>query len=125
MLHPLLIGVIVFIAGMAWGAFFMLEFIRRAGSRSAELTSKPGTPHDKGIVRGTIPTRATQVGGDHYRSKAIQPWDAMECWMSPEQFKGFLRGNAIKYLARCDDKGGMEDIKKAEHYLAKLTEVAQ
>ena len=106
----------------------MLEFIRRSDSRSAELTSKPGTPHDRRIVRGTtrdlqvIPTRATQVGGDHYRSKEIQPWDAMEAWMSPEQYKGFLRGNAIKYLARCDDKGGIEDIKKAEHYLAKILE---
>ena len=115
MLHIILIAIVAFAVGMAWGAFFMLEFIRRAGS--------PSTPHDKRIVRGMmIPTRSTQVGGDHYRSKAIQPWDAMESWMSPEQYKGFLRGNAIKYLARCDDKGGIEDIKKAEHYLAKLTE---
>ena len=35
---------------------------------------------------------------------------------------GFLRGNAIKYLARCDDKGGLEDLKKARHYLDKLIE---
>jgi hypothetical protein len=40
--------------------------------------------------------------------------------MAPEQFKGFLRGNAIKYLARCDDKGGIDDLKKAQHYLSKL-----
>ena len=31
-------------------------------------------------------------------------------------------GNAIKYLARCDDKGGLEDLKKARHYLDKLIE---
>jgi hypothetical protein len=121
MLHILLIGVIVFIAGMAWGAFFMLEFIRRSDAPSDFANAVPAQ-FDRRIVRGTIPTRATQVGGDHYRSKAIQPWDAMESWMSPEQFKGFLRGNAIKYLARCDDKGGIEDIKKAEHYLAKILE---
>ncbi|HBJ76224.1 MAG TPA: hypothetical protein DDY86_12285 [Syntrophaceae bacterium] len=121
MLHILLIGVIVFIAGMAWGAFFMLEFIRRSDAPS-DFANAVLAQFDRRIVRGTIPTRATQVGGDHYRSKAIQPWDAMESWMSPEQFKGFLRGNAIKYLARCDDKGGIEDIKKAEHYLAKILE---
>lgn len=131
MLHIILIAIVAFVVGLAWGAFFMLEFIHRAGSREAELTSKPGTPHDQRIVRGTtrdlqvIPTRATQVGGDHYRSKAVQPWDAMESWMSPEQFRGFLRGNAIKYLARCDDKGGIEDIKKAEHYLTKILEGKQ
>lgn len=64
-----------------------------------------------------------QIGGSHYTSKTIQPWDAMEAWMSPDQFAGFLRGNAIKYLARCDDKGGLEDIKKARHYLDKLIEL--
>ena len=64
-----------------------------------------------------------QVGGTHYQ-KPIQPWDAMEAWMSREQFIGYLRGNAIKYLARCDDKGGLEDLQKAQHYLAKLIEVS-
>lgn len=47
----------------------------------------------------------------------------MQAWMSAEQFKGFLRGNAIKYLARCDDKGGVEDLKKARHYLDRLIEM--
>lgn len=67
----------------------------------------------------------TQIGGNHYRSKSIQPWDAMEEWMSKEQFIGFLRGNALKYIARCDDKGGIEDIKKARHYLDKLIETME
>jgi hypothetical protein len=63
-----------------------------------------------------------QVGGDHYKSKAIQPWDAMEAWMNQDEFRGFLRGNAIKYLAREKDKGGVTDIKKAMHYMKKLLE---
>ena len=66
--------------------------------------------------------RKTQVGGDHYANKAVQPWDAMECWLSPEQFEGYLRGAALKYLARYPDKGGVEDVKKARHYLDKLIE---
>ena len=65
----------------------------------------------------------TQVGGDHYKSKAVQPWAAMEAWMSPEEFRGYLRGCVIKYVARCYDKGGAEDLQKAAHYLAKLLEV--
>jgi len=64
-----------------------------------------------------------QVGGAHYTSKSVQPWQAMESWMSEEQFKGFLKGNVIKYLARCDDKGGKIDLEKAKHYLDKLIEV--
>jgi len=34
-----------------------------------------------------------QIGGDHYTSKQVQPWDAMEAWMSHEAFCGYLRGN--------------------------------
>ena len=67
--------------------------------------------------------RDSQVGGDHYAAKPIQPWDAMRAWMTPEQFEGFLRGNAIKYLARYPDKGGVEDLRKARHYLDALIEV--
>jgi Protein of unknwon function (DUF3310) len=63
-----------------------------------------------------------QIGGEHYLKKTIQPWAAMEAWMSKEQFYGYLRGNVIKYVARCDDKGGVEDLKKAQHYLTKLIE---
>ena len=64
-----------------------------------------------------------QVGGSHYKNMNVQPWVAMEAWMTPEQFAGFLRGHAIKYLARCDVKGGIADIKKARHYIDKLVEV--
>jgi len=63
-----------------------------------------------------------QVGGDHYVNMGVQPWDAMESWLTPEQFQGFLQGNAIKYLARWQSKGGVEDLRKARHYLDKLIE---
>jgi Protein of unknwon function (DUF3310) len=70
-----------------------------------------------------LAANARQVGGAHYVSQAIQPWDAMQAWMSPAEFAGFLRGNAIKYIARCNVKGGREDLEKARHYLDKLLEV--
>jgi len=64
-----------------------------------------------------------QVGGDHYLSKSVQPWDAMESWMSEEAFKGFIWGNVIKYVARWEDKGGKQDLEKAKQYLEKLIEI--
>jgi len=64
-----------------------------------------------------------QVGGSHYTDLAVQPWAAMQSWMSTEAFAGFLRGNVIKYVARCDKKGGVEDLRKARHYLDKLIEL--
>lgn len=63
-----------------------------------------------------------QVGGEHYKNKGVQPWTAMESWMSPEQFEGFLRGNVIKYIARYKDKDGLKDVYKAKHYLERLLE---
>jgi hypothetical protein len=65
------------------------------------------------------------IGGSHYLEASIQPWDAMQSWMSHEQFVGFLRGNAIKYIARAEKKGGIEDYRKAMHYLEKLAEVLE
>ena len=69
-----------------------------------------------------------QEGGSHYQQMAIQPWEAMEAWMTPEQFKGFLLGSAIAYIARYNSegvgKGGLIDIKKARHYLVKFIEVS-
>ena len=64
-----------------------------------------------------------QVGGSHYKDKKVQPWDAMQSCMSAEEFAGYLRGNIIKYTMRCKDKGGIEDLQKAQHYMAKLLEV--
>jgi len=61
-----------------------------------------------------------QVGGQHYTKLTIQPWSAMQAWLTREQFLGFLKGNIIKYVAR--DKNGIEDLKKAQHYLMKLIE---
>ena len=70
-----------------------------------------------------------QIGGSHYKDMSIQPWQAMESWMTDEQFKGFLLGSIIAYLARFNadapGKGGIQDILKAHHYLQKLLDVLQ
>jgi hypothetical protein len=59
-----------------------------------------------------------QVGGDHYKTKAIQPWEVIE-----RNGMGFFDGNAVKYLMRYKDKNGVEDLKKAMHYIEKLIEL--
>ena len=57
---------------------------------------------------------AIQVGGDHYKNKAIQPWDYIDANNIP-----FLEGCAIKHLTRWREKGGVGDLKKAIHYIQK------
>lgn len=124
MLHIMLIGLIIFGLGLVWGVgiLLLIQERRRKMEPGMQGHGAPGPGLRPSAWSGLWPARDTQIGGNHYCSKAIQPWDAMEAWMTPEQFRGFLRGNAIKYLARCDDKGGMEDVKKARHYLDKMLE---
>ena len=58
----------------------------------------------------------TQVGGDHYKSLKIQPWEYIEA-----NKLDFWEGNVIKYITR--RKGSrLEDLKKAKHYLDYLIE---
>ena len=71
----------------------------------------------------TVDVDTKQVGGAHYKDKAIQPWTYMEANFTKEEFTGFLQGNAFKYLARYKEKNGVEDLKKAIHYIEKLIQV--
>ena len=59
-----------------------------------------------------------QVGGSHYALKPIQTWDYIVA-----NNIGYLEGNVIKYVSRWRQKGGVEDLRKAAHYLEKLIEV--
>jgi hypothetical protein len=62
----------------------------------------------------------TQVGGDHYKDNKIQVWDAIHDWGL-----GYFSGNVIKYVARHKKKNGVEDLKKARHYLDKLISIVE
>lgn len=59
----------------------------------------------------------TQIGGDHYKSMAIQPVEYIVA-----NGIGFCEGCAIKYLSRWRAKGGIEDLKKARHFIDLLIE---
>lgn len=65
-----------------------------------------------------MPANNEQHGGTHYMDRAIQPWDYIAA-----NGIGFFEGNAIKYLTRWRDKGGVEDLRKAKHYIEKLIEL--
>ena len=60
-----------------------------------------------------------QIGGNHYKGKAIQPWDYIIA-----NNLGYLEGNVVKYISRWRDKGGIDDLRKVVHYAEKLIEVA-
>jgi hypothetical protein len=63
-----------------------------------------------------------QVGGTHYKDMPVQPWTVMEALLTHEEFRGFLRGNVIKYAMRQGKKSDSDDAGKLEHYIQKLRE---
>ena len=64
-----------------------------------------------------------QVSGNHYKDMAVQPWTVMQAVLTPEEFRGFLKGSIIKYSLRQGKKADSDDAGKAKHYIQKLGEV--
>lgn len=58
----------------------------------------------------------------HYNQGGKETIDIIEEFLTYEGFKGFLKGNVLKYLHRYEYKGGVEDLDKANWYLKKLIE---
>lgn len=56
-----------------------------------------------------------QVGGQHYKSMAIQPVIYIHANKLP-----YIEGSVIKYVSRWRNKNGIEDLKKAIHFLEML-----
>ena len=55
-----------------------------------------------------------QVGGDHYKSD-YQHWDwAVDVGLGPLEY------GATRYICRHWKKGGVEDLKKAQHFIEKI-----
>jgi len=87
------------------------SFMNRVGGVNSSSIGNNPTP--------TQSARDIQVGGQHYKNKAMQPWDIIDAWGLD-----FYEGNVLKYLLRAKFKNGVEDLKKARHYLDKKIEDA-
>lgn len=61
-----------------------------------------------------------QVGGNHYKEYAIQPWEYMF-----QNNIGYFEGEAIAYITRWKDKNGIDDLKKAVHTLEGYIELLE
>jgi len=61
---------------------------------------------------------ATQVGGDHYKTLAIQPVEYCH-----RNGLGYCESSAIKYLTRHERKGGRQDLEKAIHFIQLLIQM--
>lgn len=62
----------------------------------------------------------------HYTSGNVECIDAIRAALTPEEFRGYCKGNVMKYVFRERMKGGDEDLAKARWYLdAVLKEVTR
>lgn len=83
------------------------EKIERAHAEAVkDLPYKPASALDQ------------QCGGDHYKSKAIQPVEYIHA-----NGLGFIEGSVVKYITRWRDKGGVQDLEKIKHYIDLLIEL--
>lgn len=70
--------------------------------------------HGPNYVEGCVPCErhgVVQVGGSHYKNRAIQPIDYIA-----QNGLNFMEGSIVKYATRHRDKGGAEDIRKIKQY---------
>ena len=61
-----------------------------------------------------------QVSGDHYKKLKIQPAEYIHA-----NGIGFFEGEAISYVSRWKEKGGLNDVRKAIHILEMLIELEE
>ncbi len=67
-----------------------------------------------------------QEGGSHYRKvPGEQHWDRLVRLKGLEKARAYFTGNITAYVERYEDKNGLEDLKKARHYLDKLIELEE
>ena len=114
----------------------------RCGKRTRELLfpNKPGEPEKTGFracydaaqCPEEIEPKNSLRGEDksdnvdhpsHYTQGGIECIDAIRAALTPEEFRGMCKGNALKYIWRERHKGGIEDLKKARWYLGKIIEI--
>jgi hypothetical protein len=56
----------------------------------------------------------------HYNTGSIECIDAIQAALTPTEFRGYCKGNNLKYTWREHYKGEDEDLKKAAWYLDRL-----
>jgi hypothetical protein len=63
------------------------------------------------------------INPEHYKSKSKETIERLQDNLTAGEFKGYLKGNILKYLDRYEHKNGVEDLNKMQWYLNKLIEL--
>ena len=56
----------------------------------------------------------------HYQLDGLEAIDIIKAALTPEEYRGYLKGNSLKYILREPFKGnGKQDVSKAQWHLEK------
>ena len=94
----------------------MVRLSKGSNKPSHYLKTLSGIPSHQSLSQ----KMSSPINPAHYTSGDIECIDAIKAQMTQDEFLGYLRGNNIKYLWRYRQKGGAEDLRKAEWYLRRL-----
>lgn len=86
---------------------------------SRRITTGPATlaPGEQTGDTAAAPLQI-QHGGTHYKALKIQPVEYIHA-----NGIGFMEGSVIKYVTRWRDKGGIQDLQKAKHFIEMLIDL--
>ncbi|RLF44925.1 MAG: hypothetical protein DRN17_03545 [Thermoplasmata archaeon] len=74
--------------------------------------------------RANEPVQKDAISPNHYKlfsndkrkADELEALDIIKASLTEEEFKGYLKGNQLKYLLRHKNKNGEEDLRKAKRY---------
>lgn len=82
----------------------------RLGASEAPVTAEPSMAPIPALAHDPIHAPA------HYTAGGLEVIDILRAKLTPEEFRGFCKGNIIKYTLRANFKGGAADYAKADVY---------
>lgn len=93
------------------------EFSKEEQLQECEPSFTSDEPEDDLLYVTEPKALEKQVAGSHYKNMAIQPIE-----FSMKNNLNACQHSAIKYICRYKDKGGLEDLAKAKHFIEMLEE---
>ena len=68
-----------------------------------------------------LPTMEDMVNHPkHYNKHGVECIDAIRATLTEDEFRGYCKGNVLKYTWRERYKNGLEDLQKAQWYLERV-----
>lgn len=98
-----------------------LDFLRELVEANEEETARELVARFNAVYLVDLEPKPEQIDNKppRYNAGDIECIDAIKAALTPEEFRGFCKGNALKYVWREAHKGGNHDLGKAHYYLNK------